>query len=381
MERPRLEVPIFGPDAGVAAVRNGATRLELNRAGSYAEGGTTPTLDELRTLLDALRRAGLSRPAIRIMIRPSRFQPPPPPPPSSTSWYFSTPPPPPPPSSFPSTHPPSSSDGQPPLQDFIYTPQELGAMAGEMSAFLESSLLDPAYGDGFVFGVLRHAAELVATTRRHPIEEGQLQPQPQPPSPLALDIAVNRRLTNLADPFPCVLHRAVDELLSAAASDAAADAVGRGTECQIQKVWEDVLACGFEGVLTSGGLGSAAGNLEGLKAVLGAAGSVEAAGAHGDEAKRREVEVIVGGGVRRGNIRRLVEGLGPGLDRRKGQGEERVRARVWFHSSCLGAGEELDESEAWGLAEELTRLGVVLPDQSAQRFPRRDQAGGPPGAL
>lgn len=32
-----LEIPIFGPDDGAAAVMSGAQRLELNRAGSYGE--------------------------------------------------------------------------------------------------------------------------------------------------------------------------------------------------------------------------------------------------------------------------------------------------------------------------------------------------------
>lgn len=32
-----LEIPIFGPDDGAAAVMAGAQRLELNRAGSYGK--------------------------------------------------------------------------------------------------------------------------------------------------------------------------------------------------------------------------------------------------------------------------------------------------------------------------------------------------------
>ncbi|KAL1841428.1 hypothetical protein VTJ49DRAFT_7043 [Mycothermus thermophilus] len=259
MERPQLEVPIFGPEAGVAAVRNGATRLELNRAGSYAVGGTTPTVDELRALLASLNQAGLPRPAIRIMIRPRG-------PPSPSPLY-------------------SSSNSQPHLHDFIYTPEELSSMAAAISVSLAVPLLNPAYGDGFVFGVLRYAApaEQVTTVDDH-IAKGQ------PPPPLALDIEANRHLVSLAGPYPCVLHRAVDDLL--------AQAPGAG----IKEVLKDVLACGFDGVLTSGGPGSAAGNLEGLKGVLAAAASAEAAGVGGDGTKRREVEVVVGGGVRRGNV-------------------------------------------------------------------------------
>jgi hypothetical protein len=56
------------------------------------------------------------------------------------------------------------------------------------------------------------------------------------------------------------------------------------------------------------------------------------------------VEVIVGGGVRRGNLRGLVNGL---------SGEGRLKEGVWFHSSCLGSDGRFDEGEAAGLAEEL----------------------------
>lgn len=40
--RPRLEVPIFGPDAGAVAVSLGASRLELNHAGSYGQPSPMP---------------------------------------------------------------------------------------------------------------------------------------------------------------------------------------------------------------------------------------------------------------------------------------------------------------------------------------------------
>jgi hypothetical protein len=65
---------------------------------------------------------------------------------------------------------------------------------------------------------------------------------------------------------------------------------------------------------------------------------------------RGGVEVVVGGGVRSGNLRGLVEGLGEG-----GRGEG-----VWFHSSCFGGGEGFDEEEARTLAEEMGDMGLVL---------------------
>lgn len=65
------------------------------------------------------------------------------------------------------------------------------------------------------------------------------------------------------------------------------------------------------------------------------------------------LEVIVGGGVRRGNVRGLVEGL-----RANGNGDGCERA--WFHSSCLGEDERFDEEEAKGLVKELGASGVVI---------------------
>ncbi|KAK4041681.1 copper homeostasis CutC domain-containing protein [Parachaetomium inaequale] len=252
---PRLEVPIFGPGDGLTAVSLGASRLELNQAGSYAVGGTTPTLPELTALLSSLDSESIYRPTIRIMIRPRG-----PPPPSSLG--------------APNTP-----------QDFIYTPTEFSTMASSITEFTASGLPSPHHGDGFVFGVLCHNP----TTGK-----------------VELDVERNKKLVELAGQagLKCVLHRAVDELLS-------------DDEGDVGGVMEGVRGCGFEGVLTSGGKGDAVGNLEGLRGV--------------------GVEVIVGGGVRRGNLRGLVEGL------RGGEG-----------------GGRFDEEEARGLAEGLRELRVVL---------------------
>ncbi|KAK0752094.1 copper homeostasis CutC domain-containing protein [Schizothecium vesticola] len=120
-----LEIPIFGPDDGAAAVVAGAQRLELNRAGSYALGGLTPTLPELIALLSSFRPLALpGTPPIRIMIRP-RGAPPP--------------------------------DGG---HDFVYTRAELATMHASIAGFLASGLLHGARGDGFVFGVLSPSMEI-----------------------------------------------------------------------------------------------------------------------------------------------------------------------------------------------------------------------------
>ncbi|CAK7564686.1 MAG: hypothetical protein SEPTF4163_002585 [Sporothrix epigloea] len=108
---PILEVPIFSPAAATVAVDHGAARLEINRAGSYAAGGLTPTLAEVEAVADAV-----SVP-LRIMIRPRG----------------------------------------PPVDeaDFLYTDEEFRQMRRELAAFVASGLLQPERGDGFVFGILK----------------------------------------------------------------------------------------------------------------------------------------------------------------------------------------------------------------------------------
>ncbi|KAK4242257.1 copper homeostasis protein CutC [Achaetomium macrosporum] len=297
-----LEVPIFGSDAGALAARLGVSRLELNRAGSYAQGGTTPTLDELTALLSSLSRD--NRPTIRIMIRPRG-------PPSSPS---------------PATSPGRSQDHEE-AQDFIYTPEEFTTMADSITEFTSSGLLDASKGDGFVFGILR----------RRGLD-----------SALALDRERNIELVTTVRNagFKAVLHRAVDALLSQRGSESGKEVV--------ERVMEAVRECRFDGMLTSGGLGSAVGNVVRLREVVSAA-------------ETERVEVIVGGGVRRGNLRVLIEGLGPGLAGRNGQAETRG---VWFHSSCLKAGvdaqEVFDQEEARGLADDLRALGLGSKEERVQ---------------
>ncbi len=230
-----------------------------------ALGGTTPTLTELSTLLTSLSAANL-RPTIRIMIRPRG--------------------------------PPAQTTSKPP-QDFLYTAAEISAMESSITSFISSGLLDPARGDGFVFGLLTD-------------ERGSLE----------LDAEGNTLLVELARRagFTCVLHRAVDEVFS--------------SREDVEGVMEGVRRCGFEGMLTSGGRGRAVENLERLREAV--------------EAGRREgVEVVVGGGVRRSNLGGLVEGLGAGDG-------------LWFHSSCLGEDGSFDEEEAKGAGEELVRLGLEV---------------------
>ncbi|KAK0651723.1 copper homeostasis CutC domain-containing protein [Cercophora newfieldiana] len=234
----RLEIPIFGPESGVPAASAGASRLELNHSGSYALGGTTPTIIELSSLIFSLSHRNLTVP-IRVMIRPRG-----------------------------APSPVSSADPEP---DFLYTHDELTAMRQDIIAFKESGLLDPQRGDGFVFGTLeRDGARLRINTE------------------------ANGEMVALARPLKCVFHRAFDDVLSSAEG---VDGVAVWEEQAV----EDLVACGFDGVLTSGGKGDVTvkGNVERLARVV--------------RGLRGRVEVVVGGGVRSGNVKGLKGGLGGGL--------------------------------------------------------------------
>ncbi|KAK2068155.1 hypothetical protein P8C59_002813 [Phyllachora maydis] len=139
--------PIFDPAHGALAAAHGAARLELNAAGSYAHGGTTPSVAELRALKASLPtpapapdpRASAAAVPVRVMIRP-RGPPP------------------------------------PPRPDFVYTAAERAAMAGAIARLQQSGLLDAARGDGFVFGLLAPDGDV--------------------------DVPGNSALVDLARPFP-----------------------------------------------------------------------------------------------------------------------------------------------------------------------------------
>ncbi|ORY71309.1 copper homeostasis CutC domain-containing protein [Pseudomassariella vexata] len=108
-----LEIPIFGPASAQTAAQAGASRVELNAAGSYPAGGLTPSLDDLSRL------SSLTIP-VRVMIRPRG--------------------------------PPSD---QP---DFVYSDAEVDSMELSIQDFKTSGLMNLDRGDGFVFGILRLAA-------------------------------------------------------------------------------------------------------------------------------------------------------------------------------------------------------------------------------
>ncbi|KAL8404162.1 hypothetical protein RB594_009140 [Gaeumannomyces avenae] len=308
MAKRKLEIPVFSPSAAREAASLGAHRIELNAAGSYPAGGLTPSLAELSDLLHQLQQPSQS--AATATSYGVALPPPPPPPPRIPVRVMIRPrgaPPPPPPTAADQPPPP-------PPPDFIYTDAELAAMRDAIRAFVASGLLDASRGDGFVLGVLR----------RRDDDEGGGQ--------LAVDVPRNSDLVALARPFPCVFHRAFDDVLAGG---------GDGDGAVEGGSLDDVVACGFVGVLTSGGPGSAAGdgNVRALRRVVALAAG--------------RVEVVVGGGVRSGNV----GALAAAIDDARGD----VSGERWFHSSCLtgrGGGESgIDRDEAAKLLNSLAVLG------------------------
>lgn len=284
-----LEVPVFGASAALRVVEVGASRIELNAAGSYPAGGLTPSLDDLERVIVA----GLNVP-LRVMIRPRG-----PPPPSMSAAAAAA-----------GSAPPSLSQGNA-LQgrDFIYSDEEIEQMHDDIVKFKASGLLNVARGDGFVFGVLTERLSATISPSSYVGDENRNSREPS--LACVVDVARCTRLVEAARPFKTVFHRAFDEVVSH--DGGVRDGTGRRSW---EKALDDLEQCGFNGILTSGGLGSAAQNARTLALIL-------------DAAAEKDIEIIVGGGVRSKNIPELLKQLR--LSKRK--------QPALMHSSCLAAGE------------------------------------------
>lgn len=170
---------------------------------------------------------------------------------------------------------------------FYYSDPEKSQIQASIAEL--KGLLRQERGDGFVFGAL--------------------QPQQEGPG-WSIDVELCTSVLAWARPFPVVFHRAFDEAIGSDGGTGAEEKLGV------------VKSLGFDGLLTSGGVGNARDNLAVVKRIV-------------DRAEG--LEVIVGGGVRGGNIRAIYEEL------RTVDG-----ARVVYHSSCLmdsGSSEEVDVDE------------------------------------
>ncbi|KAK3378497.1 CutC family protein [Podospora didyma] len=297
---PRLEIPIFGADTGVLAASLGARRIELNRAGSYAVGGTTPTLAELTSLITALSSSSLSqskRCCVRVMIRPRGKQ-------------------------------------QQQQQDFIYSDAEFASMRNTVLRVAEQGLLDPDRGDGFVFGVLKVKSGGSGGTG----------------GAVEVDVDRSRELVRLAAPFRCVFHRAFDDLFAPAAGVRGGD--GDGSD-EVGDALRRVKGAGFNGVLTSGGPGNAVDNKERLGKILRVARELGVEVIVGGGVRSENVR-----GLAEGMELGSSDAAGEGGD----DGDEGEAApAVWFHSSCFAAkGDDgvvgFDPNEVRGMVKEVAAV-------------------------
>lgn len=169
--------------------------------------------------------------------------------------------------------------------DFLYSTKEFEAMRHDIALFAPLA-------SGFVFGILDKAGRV--------------------------DVARNSELVDIAAPLPCTFHRAVDEVVG-------------GVEGAV----ESVIACGFESILTSGGGKSAEEGMQRVRMLQEKFGS--------------RVSLIVGGGVRSGNVERIRSGAG-------------VR---WVHSAAItGDGEEVDGEEVRKIKE---ALGVGTKEENGDQ--------------
>lgn len=152
-----LEVAVFSAESALTAQTLGASRVELNAAGSYGVGGLTPAIEELAKLRAEPRKLTIP---VHVMIRPRG----------------------------------APAEGP----DFVYSARELAEMFTAISRFKASELMNPLEGDRFVFGAVAEADngdEGGPGDKRVEIDEG-----------------ICTALIEVATPFGCVFHRAFDPI-------------------------------------------------------------------------------------------------------------------------------------------------------------------------
>ncbi|KAJ8131288.1 hypothetical protein O1611_g2340 [Lasiodiplodia mahajangana] len=208
---------------------------------------------------------------------------------------------------------PEASEGS--ARDFLYSDEEFELMNESIRELKGSGLIYADRGDGFVFGILeedeRSDVEGYGGRRRCWVDKKRCA-----------------HLVRAAQPLKCVFHRAFDEIVSC--DD---DTVSNGSA---QLSWEtgleDLAACGFNGILTSGGLGRAVDNMNMLERII-------------RRAQELHIEIIIGGGVRTANVGEIIRRLG--LRERAGS--------VYLHSACLQAdgSEQINPGEVQGITAQL----------------------------
>lgn len=131
--------------------------------------------------------------------------------------------------------------------DFVYSDEEIIEMKQDIKQFKKLGV------DGFVFGILN--------------EDG------------SVNKSVNKELVDLAAPYFCTFHRAFDVV------------------ADVEQALEDVIACGFKAILTSG---------QGTNVLEGIAVLEKIQKLAGDR-----IMIMPGGGLRSSNIQLLLEKLQP----------------------------------------------------------------------
>lgn len=281
-----IEVAVFSGGNAIMAQLQGASRVELNAPGSYASGGLTPPVSELTSVASHLQIP------VRIMIRPVGK-------PLTTTAVYPT---------------RTLANGTAVIQgaaipqvhdeqDFIYSDQDFERMKQSIIDFKKCGAMNPIRGDGFVFGILRQVPDTYAHNFSN--SQGSASPPIAPgpghnePKVLAIDRERCKILTALASPFPCIFHRAFDPIAE------------EDHHHRLMQGLYDLVHCGFEGVLTSGGLGSHEKHIEKLDLII-------------SHSLEKQIQIIIGGNVRSHNIRKATAILGVFKD-----------DAVWFHSASL----------------------------------------------
>jgi copper homeostasis protein len=147
--------------------------------------------------------------------------------------------------------------------DFVYTDVEFTRMKNDIRNIMSLG----GIAGGFVFGILDSKNQV--------------------------DLKRNAELVALANPLPCTFHRAFDEIQD------------------MGKALEDIIACGFDTILTSGGPQDAVAGVEALERLVHKA--------------RDRIKIMPGGSVRSPNIKFLV-------DKTKAE---------WYHSAAILHGDDL----------------------------------------
>jgi copper homeostasis protein len=149
--------------------------------------------------------------------------------------------------------------------DFVYSEDEFHEMKRTISTFKNLGV------HGFVFGIL-HENRLI-------------------------HVQNNKALVDLAKPLPCTFHRAFDEVL------------------EVVQALEDIIACGFSTVLTSGTFPNVMAGKEVLKKLVLQA--------------QNRIEIMPGGGLRSNNVAAL----------------DAVVCANWYHSSAIVDSSETAHSQ------------------------------------